>query len=97
LTGLLEYFAVTSSTFQSLLVLNVQITICTAQLQLCKDLMLAATSSARGKDLKLVAAGWNISQQNKSNRRRTANRARAPIIGAAALLNCKPLIRVLGL
>jgi hypothetical protein len=49
LVGLLEYFAVTSTSFQSQIVLHFLITICTAQLQRRKELMLATISSAHGK------------------------------------------------
>jgi hypothetical protein len=42
LAGFLEYLAVTSWTFQALLV---QATICTTQLQLCQDLVPAARTS----------------------------------------------------
>jgi hypothetical protein len=70
LAELLESFAVTSWTFQALLV-------CTAQFQLCQDLVLAATISLCCKDFKAIAARWIILWQNESNRKRTAYRARA--------------------
>ena len=87
---MLEYLAVTSSTFQSqlmMLILDAPTTICTAQLQLCKDLMLAAISSTCGKDLAPIAARWNIAQQNKSNRTRTSNRARANCVGCGEVIS----------
>jgi hypothetical protein len=83
LAGLLEYFAVTSSTFQSqlmMVILDAPTTICTAQLQLCKDFVLTTTSY---KDLTPIAVRWNIVQQNQSNRKGTADRARANSAGEA--------------
>jgi hypothetical protein len=68
--GLHEYLAVTSWIFQAPLVPT---TICTARLQLCKDLVLAATSSVAACP---IAARWNIVLQIESNRRRTVYRAR---------------------
>jgi hypothetical protein len=55
--GLLEYLAVTSWTFQALLVPTI---ICTAPLQLSQDLVLAATLSVCCKDLTPIAASGNI-------------------------------------
>jgi hypothetical protein len=43
--------------------------------------MLATTSC--GKNLTLIAALWNIIQQNESNRRRTADRVRDDCAGKA--------------
>jgi hypothetical protein len=86
LAVLLEYFTVTSSIFQSQLILDALTTICIAQLHLaqCKDLMLSAFSMYC-KDLTPIAVCWNIyvAHRNKFNRRRTADRARADRAGEA--------------
>jgi hypothetical protein len=80
LAGLFEHFAVNSWIFQPLLVPT---TICTSQLQLCQNLLLAATSSVCCKDLTMITTLWNIVLQNESNRnlKQTTYRKRTDCAG----------------
>ncbi len=82
LAGLSEYLEVTFWTFQALLVPT---TICTAQLQLCQNLLLASTSSVFCKDLTMITTFWNIVLQNESNRKQTTYRKRADCAGGWSL------------
>ena len=69
-------------------------TICTAQFQLCQDIVLATTIPVCCKDFIAIAARWIILWQNEFNRKRTAYRvrwfARALIARAAIARTRRP-------